>query len=76
MTVLAKVSPEDAYVDLTSQGFTFGHSVPCPHCECHYRVLYEPERETPSVEAASFLAPSLEDLVANSHPEHPRRIKA
>jgi hypothetical protein len=75
MIILAKILGGDLYPDLVNQGFVPGHSVRCSQCDTDYRVFYSPQQQPSSVLEQANAAPSVEDAVERSHPEHPDRIR-
>lgn len=70
MVVLAKVQDGELYVDLRTAGFTPGHVIDCPHCDCSYRVFYGPDDLPESVMVTATRLQSLDQTVEQAHPDH------
>ncbi len=71
MRVLVNVTDGREGDDLIEAGLHREDSVSCSQCRCHYRVFSD---DTFSVEVAAALASSIEDSIAKSHPNHPKRF--
>lgn len=70
--VAAKVSRLEAYNYLQSEGFTMGHAVKCPQCDCAYRMFYKPEA---SIMEQSLLHQPFIEVIEQSHAAgHPNDI--
>jgi hypothetical protein len=59
-----KVRESGLYADLENQGYTSGHVVKCPHCDCDYRMFYNPGV---SIMEQSLLFQPFEDAIERSH---------
>jgi len=70
----AKIRESDMFLDLRNEGFISAHVVPCPHCECSYRIFYRYPKGGPSSDEQKMRAVSFAARIGTSHPEHSEEL--